>query len=342
MRENSTKVELHDVSKRFGTAIAVKPTQLTVEPGEIMCLLGPSGCGKTTLLRMIAGLESVEQGRVCFDGVDVSSRPVESRGVGMVFQNYALFPSMNVAANIAYGLRMQGMPLAAQRSRVAELLEVMQLNGLESRSVHQLSGGQRQRVALARAVAPRPRVLLLDEPLAALDTQLKEVLRDELAAMLRELGITAVLVTHDQTEAMAIADRLAVMSNGQLEQVGTAREIYQMPASLFVARFVGQVNQLAVQHIGGNLHWMGKPLLESGSDARHALIRPEHVQVGATDESGWPAQVEQITYLGSFTRLSLRVAGGAVLTAQVPAGVACARGDQLRIDLPSHHLLLLP
>jgi ABC-type sugar transport system ATPase subunit len=224
---------------------ACSPPTCTWSPARCSPCSGPSGCGKTTLLRLIAGLEAPDAGsRIVFGGQDVTQRPVEHRGVGMVFQSYALFPQMTVAANIGYGLRIRGVAPDEEKRAVGELVDLVRLNGLENKRPAELSGGQRQRVALARAVAVRPRVLLLDEPLAALDAKLKESLRDELAELLRRLHITAIHVTHDQQEALAIADRLAVMRAGRIVQVGRGEDLYRAPAHPFVAEFLGRVNRL--------------------------------------------------------------------------------------------------
>jgi ABC-type Fe3+/spermidine/putrescine transport system ATPase subunit len=246
-----TRVDVINCAKTYpGGAQALRPTTLTVEPGEVLALLGPSGCGKTTLLRVIAGLVDPDRGgRIAFNGEDVTARPIEQRAVGMVFQHYALFPQMTVEANIGYGLRVRGVPAEQMRRRVGEVIDLVRLGGLEQRRPAQLSGGQRQRVALARAVAVQPRVLLLDEPLTALDAKLKEALRDELAQLLRALHITAVHVTHDQNEALAIADRLAVMQAGCIVQVGRGEDLYRNPGHPFVAEFLGRVNRLQLHRV---------------------------------------------------------------------------------------------
>jgi putative spermidine/putrescine transport system ATP-binding protein len=244
MELERTPITIRQCAKTYpdGTR-GLRPTDLDIEPGEVLALLGPSGCGKTTLLRIVAGLETPDAGtRILFGQDDVTHIPVEQRGIGMVFQHYALFPQMNVAANIGYGLRIRGTPEAEVRRSVGELIELVRLTGLEHKRPAELSGGQRQRVALARAIAVRPRVLLLDEPLTALDAKLKESLRDELADLLRRLHITAIHVTHDQHEAMSIADRMAVMQSGQVIQIGTAEDLYRSPRHPFVASFLGRVN----------------------------------------------------------------------------------------------------
>jgi len=255
-------LQLNNTAKTYpdGTK-ALLPTELFVEKGEIVSLLGPSGCGKTTLLRIIAGLESPDKGsEIWFDDDNVTLLPVERRQVGMVFQSYALFPNMSVRANIGYGLKMQKLSKDEIETRVTEVLELCQLQKFSSRSIDALSGGQRQRVALARAIAPRPRMLLLDEPLSALDAALREILRDELAILLREFNITAIFVTHDQDEAMAIADRVAVMSDGHIVQSGTPEELYRNPNSAFVAGFVGNAMRLEGKNDGSTLRLVGGEL----------------------------------------------------------------------------------
>ncbi len=245
-RAEGTAVRLIDCAKTFpdGTR-ALEPLSLEIEGGETVVFLGPSGCGKTTTLRIIAGLESPDTGgRVLFDDEDVTDQPIETRNVGMVFQSYALFPNMNVEQNVGYGLRVRKIPSAELTARVGEMLDMMDIRGLKDRKIEQLSGGQRQRVALARAIAVQPRILLLDEPLTSLDATLRERLRVEIDALLRGLGITAVYVTHDQAEAMALGDRIVVMSHGRVTQGGTPREIYYNPANRFVADFIGTMNRI--------------------------------------------------------------------------------------------------
>lgn len=246
MELERTRVDVVQCAKTYADGTrGLQPTDLTVEPGEVMALLGPSGCGKTTLLRLIAGLEAPDAGsRIAFGSTDVTRMPIEQRGVGMVFQHYALFPQMTVEANIGYGLKIRGVAEGERRRAVGELVDLVRLGGLEKKRPAELSGGQRQRVALARAVAARPRVLLLDEPLTALDAKLKESLRDELADLLRRLHITAIHVTHDQQEALAIADRLAVMHAGRIVQVGEGEALYRAPSHPFVATFLGRVNRI--------------------------------------------------------------------------------------------------
>ncbi len=298
------QVELREVSKRFGRVVAVDGVSFIAHEGELLALLGPSGCGKTTILRLIAGFEQPDTGDILFDGRSVLGLPPEARRVGMVFQNYALFPHMTVAGNIAYGLRFRrGID---RRRRVRELLELVGLEGLERRRPEELSAGQRQRVALARALAPEPRVLLLDEPLSALDAKLRERLRLEVKRLQRKLNITTIYVTHDQEEALAIADRVAVMSPGRIEQLGSPEEVYHKPKTEFVARFIGQGNLLAGEVIAvepgraavrlrsGEVVWVqvatdSKPIQ---GEAVYLLIRPERLRLAAIAESEAESQAK--------------------------------------------------
>ena len=284
---------------------ALLPTELSVGKGEIVSLLGPSGCGKTTLLRIIAGLETPDTGSdIWFDDDNVTALPVERRKVGMVFQSYALFPNMSVRKNIGYGLKMQKLPRSEIDARVTEVLNMCQLQPFANRAVTALSGGQRQRVALARAIAPRPRLLLLDEPLSALDASLREALRDELAVLLREFDITAIFVTHDQDEAMAIADRVAVMSHGRVVQSGTPEDLYRNPTSSFVAGFVGNAMKLSGRIDGKTLHLEGGQLaLPKEGDGHTVFVRGENVQIVETG----PLQgtVETVTFLGTHYRIGI-------------------------------------
>jgi putative spermidine/putrescine transport system ATP-binding protein len=279
-----TTIRLQGCRKAFADGtVAVHDLNLTIEPGETLAILGPSGCGKTTTLRLIAGLESPNAGWILFGDTDVTHLPIEKRDVGMVFQSYALFPNLDVAGNIVYGLKIRGVSPAERNNRCTELLELVGLEGHGNRSINELSGGQRQRVALARALAPRPKVLLLDEPLAALDAQLRERLRSELDELLRGLGITSVFVTHDQGEAMALGDRILVMEQGRVAQLATPREIYQQPANAFVASFVGNLNAFAVvERTGHSLKVSGGELPWSDQSLPSIVYcRPEHLRVTA-------------------------------------------------------------
>ncbi len=330
-------VEVIDCAKTYANGErGLHPTTLRVEPGEVLALLGPSGCGKTTLLRLIAGLERADAGgRILFGGQEVTHRPVERRDVGMVFQSYALFPQMTVEANIGYGLRIRGVARDEIRRRVGELVDLVRLGGLEGKRPAQLSGGQRQRVALARAVAVRPRVLLLDEPLAALDAKLKESLRDELAELLRRLHITAIHVTHDQQEAMAIADRLAVMHAGRIVQTGRAEDLYRAPRHAFVAGFLGRVNRVqrsADDRARGTVTLGGATMPCATAAAGHAsvLVRPEDVRVGALQPGWGEARVVQRTFLGDRVQLRLS-AGEQALTADVGRDARFEAGDTVGV-----------
>ena len=333
------RVGVEACAKTFpGGVRALRPSTLAVEPGEVLALLGPSGCGKTTLLRLIAGLESPDAGgRVRFGTDDVTALPIERRGVGMVFQHYALFPQMTVAANIGYGLRIRGVPDEQRRQRVGELVDLVRLGGLENRRPAELSGGQRQRVALARAVAIRPRVLLLDEPLTALDAKLKEQLREELADLLRRLGITAIHVTHDQQEALAIADRLAIMRAGEIVGIGSGESLYRAPGHPFLAEFLGRVNRVARDDAAratgrvrlADADWPCPPAL-LGCQA--LLVRPDDVLVGEPGEGAATMRVARRVFLGD--RVQLHLSGAAVpLTAETHRDSPAAVGDTVGVRI---------
>lgn len=308
MTAKGVSVTLSDCGKTFADGtVALRRLSLDVAGGETVVLLGPSGCGKTTMLRLIAGLESPDPGgRVFFGGEDVTDRPIERRNVGMVFQSYALFPNMNVEENVAYGLKVRRVEAAERARRVAEMLDMMHIQELRHRRIDQLSGGQRQRVALARAIAVRPTVLLLDEPLTALDALLRERLRVEIDALLRRLGITAIYVTHDQAEAMALGDRIAVMAQGGIEQSGTPRDIYFRPATRFVADFIGTINRLrgevrngVLETRGGHLPWHR----QSGAGAVELLFRPESARIALDGEAQLRGTVISALFMGDRTRL---------------------------------------
>jgi putative spermidine/putrescine transport system ATP-binding protein len=342
-----TRVEIRGCAKTYpGGARALLPTSLVVEPGEVLALLGPSGCGKTTLLRVVAGLVGPDAGGcVRFNDDDVTARPIESRGVGMVFQHYALFPQMTVEGNIGYGLRVRGVPEAERRRRVGELVDLVRLDGLEQRRPAQLSGGQKQRVALARAVALEPRVLLLDEPLTALDARLKVALREELAELLRRLSITAIHVTHDQEEAMAIADRLAVMRAGAIVQVGDAEALYRVPADPFVAEFLGRVNRLArsdadraagVLTLGATV----VPCPPSLRDQAELLVRPEDLAlVPASGDAAGAATVVQRSFLGDRLHLRVQLDGQPPLLVDVSSRGVHAVGDRVMLSVDPARLM---
>jgi len=334
---------LTNIAKTFpGGTKALLPTDLEIAKGEILSLLGPSGCGKSTLLRIIAGLETPDPGAsIVFDGEDVTRQSVESRKIGMVFQSYALFPNMSVRSNIGYGLKMQKLPKAEIAARVDEVIGLCRLEPYADRAVTALSGGQKQRVALARAMAPRPRVLLLDEPLSALDAALRNHLRDELALLLRQFGITAIFVTHDQDEAMAIADRVAVMSQGQVAQIGTPEALYRNPATGFVARFVGDAMPLEGRIERAHMHLPGGVLtLPQAGDGQQVLVRAEDISI---DPQGpITGRVETVTFLGTHYRIALSgVMAGPLF--MLHAGLSAPKpGDEVRLSIPPEALLVLP
>jgi putative spermidine/putrescine transport system ATP-binding protein len=284
---------------------------MDITAGETLVLLGPSGCGKTTLLRLIAGLEVPDAGgQILFDGKDVTRLPIERRNVGMVFQSYALFPNMDVTGNIGYGLRVRGFAKNEVQKRVAEMLEMMQLTEFRNRSIDALSGGQRQRVALARAIAPRPQVLLLDEPLSALDARLREQLRQEIDTLLRALGITAIYVTHDQSEAMALGDRICVMDAGRIAQIGSGRDLYHHPANAFVADFIGDANKYVTQ-------------------TGEVILRPEELSLRPNPNGAF--MITRVTFLGPVLRVMVRHRDGQELRADVADDVTLIPGMRVEV-----------
>ena len=280
-------IRLDACAKHYGATQVLEPLDLDITAGETIVLLGPSGCGKTTTLRLIAGLEVPDPGgRVRFGARDVTDLPIERRNVGMVFQSYALFPNMSVADNVGYGLKIRGVAAAERRRRVGEMLDMMRITELQDRAIGQLSGGQRQRVALARAIAVKPDVLLLDEPLTALDAKLRESLRVEIDSLLRGLGITTVYVTHDQAEAMALGDRIVVMSKGRIAQIGSPRDIWFAPSDRFVAEFIGTTSPLPGEIAGGILTVAGASLPWTGPDGLvDVVVRPDAAAL-AVDPNG--------------------------------------------------------
>ena len=319
-------VELTAVRKEYGTTVALDDVSFAVEAGEFFTLVGPSGCGKTTTLRLIGGFEQPTSGTVRFGGRDVSGSPPEDRDVGVVFQNYALFPHMTVGENIAYGLNFSEPPgNVTDDERVSELLELVDLGGMEDRDPAALSGGQKQRIAMARALAPGPEILLLDEPMSALDAQLRERLRIQIREIQQELGITTIYVTHDQEEALAISDRVAVVNDGRIEQIGTPKQIYDEPETEFVADFIGDNNVFAGEitavdgtvtvDLGGETVEVAPPGTRDGPSVGERIrfcVRPEDFVVGR-ERNGITASVESVEFLGDRTRVHLNWDGTELL-----------------------------
>ena len=351
------RLELHGITKRFGDQVAVQDFDLTVGDGELVSFLGPSGCGKTTTLRITAGFEFPDSGSIVVNGRDITALPANQRGMGMVFQGYALFPNMSAADNIEYGLKVRKQPTQKRRQRVAEMLELFGLSHVAKSYPSQLSGGQQQRTAFARAVAVEPSVLLLDEPLSAVDAKVREELRTEIRRMQLRLGITAILVTHDQAEALSISDRVVVMSQGRIEEVGTPSQIYAEPRSEFTASFIGAMNEFRVriasrsgglvERDGVQFEATGAADLPDGSDGL-LLVRPESlepVEAGAAPVGPViRGRVEVQTFLGSQTRLLVRegsdldtsVHGSRLVAVDVPSAAAgrWPPGAEIAIAIP--------
>jgi len=340
-------LSIKSASKRFGAVTALDGVSLEVGAGEFFALLGPSGCGKTTLMRLVAGFESADAGRVEIEGADMSGAPPHRRPVNLMFQSYALFPHLCVFENIAFGLRRQGKGKAEIAARVAELLQIVRLEGVETRRPDQLSGGQRQRVALARALAPGPRLLLLDEPLGALDRQLREETQFQIKEIQRRLKTSFVVVTHDQDEALVMADRIAVMRDGRIEQIGSPTDVYERPATRFVASFIGQMNFLEGRIESGEFTGpLGRlPAGDSGlaAGAKAVLaVRPERVAIEPVREggagvggAGVDGVVEDVAFRGETTHFRLRLPGGETLRVSRGAigGPSFSIGDAARISI---------
>lgn len=340
-RGEGTAVEFDGVVKDYGANRVLHGVDLAIRPGEFVSLLGPSGCGKTTALRVLAGLERADGGIVRIGGADVSGVPTNRRDLGMVFQAYSLFPHLDVAANTVFGLRMRKVAKAEASARVRDALALVGLGHLAGRYPHELSGGQQQRVALARALVTEPRVLLLDEPLSALDAKVRVQLRDEIRRIQLRLGITTVFVTHDQEEALAVSDRIAVMDGGRIDQFGTPEELYLRPATAHVAEFVGLSSVLPAFVADGAAQVLGVtlPVLDETTDGpAEVFVRPENVRLGGPIA----AIVQESTFLGSMRRTLLRTESGELLRMQHPARERLQFGERVTVDLDTVAVAVRP
>ena len=345
-------LDIRDLSKRFGhgdnAVTALHQVSFSIAEGEFFTLLGPSGCGKTTLLRMIAGFEPPSSGALVLEGRDIAGLAPNRRPVNTVFQNYALFPHMTVAQNVGFALEAQGRPKAEVAARVDEMLALVQMTHLRDRKSAALSGGQQQRVALARALAPNPRILLLDEPLSALDMKLRKEMQVELKRLQQETGLTFIFVTHDQEEALTMSDRIAVMTGGRVQQIASPRELYDRPANRFVAGFIGESNFLTAETQGGVVTLLGQTvsLPNAPQGPVTLMIRPEHVALGAVAEAlNLTATVARRVYFGTDTHLHLILPDGSTLVARVQNALHGAHlpedGESLSIALPIDALRIM-
>ncbi len=338
---------LSGIRKEFGTFVAVDNVDLTVPQGSFVCLLGPSGCGKTTLLRMIAGLEKQTAGEILVDNSDITGIPTHKRDLGMVFQSLALFPHLTVAENIAYALRIRGVSKAEQTARAEELLDLIHLSGYGARAVSQLSGGQKQRVAIARALALSPKLFLLDEPLSALDAKLREDMQVELRQLQQKLGITTIVVTHDQREAMTMADLVVVMGEGRIRQAGTPVEIYRTPADTFVADFIGATNLLAVRKGSGASALFGNQViaglnLPQTKEAITVSIRPEDLHIVEPVNGALKGTVSFVRDLGATIETFVDVEGETLTAVTTPKErVPVAVGQEVGLHLPAESCVVL-
>jgi len=342
-----TSVSLRELTRAFGAARALDGMSLEIAPGELVALLGPSGCGKTTALRIVAGFETADTGEVLIDGKDVSGMPAAKRDMGMVFQSYSLFPNMSALDNVGFGLRMRKASGTVRRQKAGELLEMVGLSAQSGQFPHQLSGGQQQRVALARALAIEPRVLLLDEPLSALDAKVRLQLREQIRTLQQRLGTTTLFVTHDQEEALSMADRVGVMRAGKLEQVAAPDELYDRPATAFVAEFVGTMNRLpgSLGSDGRSVTVLGAvvPVQDGGptSGAVAVLVRPENLTVAPAE--GGNGIVFLRTFLGATSRITVLLSGDLQVLVDVPSTQAAAMtpGASVQVGIPSDPVLVV-
>lgn len=335
-RPNVAGLRIQRLGKRLGGTPVVRDLSLTVNEGELCCLLGPSGCGKTTTLKMIAGFIVPDEGEIWLGDRNITRTPPQKRQIGMVFQNYALFPHMNVFDNVAYGLRRRRIPGKEIERRVAEILALVRMEGYARRRIHELSGGEQQRVALARALVIEPRLLLLDEPLSNLDARLRADMREEIRRIQRALRMTTVYVTHDQEEALSIADRMAVMHAGTIEQIGSPQEVYDRPATAFVADFIGRINLIEIAKALPLLGTGAPEFLANRSEERSLVaIRPEHIRLTAPGEGTLSAEVKSLTFQGSTIRYRVTAQNGAMeLEAEVTTPEARYReGEKVGLEI---------
>ena len=351
MKLEATKVVLKDITKRFGQTCAVDRVSLQIEPGELVTLLGPSGCGKTTTLRIVAGLETATEGRVFIGETDVTQLPPNARDVTMMFQSYALFPHLTVFENVAYGLRVLKRPATEIKQAVHEVLDLVGMPGMEKRNPSALSGGQQQRVALARSLVLHPKVLLFDEPLSNLDAKLRKRMREEIRLLQQRLGITAIYVTHDQAEALAISDRIVVMDRGRISQIGTPLELYHAPSNRFVAEFIGEANFLPATVETATEGWANLRIDRQSLRVRcrpippgavTVLARPETIRI-RTDGEGLAGTIQKVSYLGSAADYTVETTLGPILVTDYAMSEGLLpSGSAVRLEFLSHGVYPLP